>query len=116
MNTDKYSPIAQRLMRLASEEHISIREMCKILGKHITYVHQLRCTPNEDVLARIVERFPRVSLHWVIFGEGEMYPQKAEERKTQEVEELRAQVLELEEKLAKKDSQIDILLKQLDRI
>ncbi len=68
----KISPIKQRILYFADTLEISKREFYTKIGVSRGTL-EANTGITEDVLAKFIATFPKISLDWLIIGEGSMY-------------------------------------------
>lgn len=113
----KFSPVGERFVQIAQRKGLSIRKMCEMIGRHTTYIHQLRTTPDEDVLKKVLELFPDVSLVWLLTGVGDPINDPNygyfNRRNAERIEELERVLEQKENDIRQKDNIIGKLVEAL---
>lgn len=66
----------ERFDRILTDKNLSATRFAGMIGVHASAVSHIlsgRSKPGFDVLAKIAQAFPDISLEWLITGSGDMY-------------------------------------------
>lgn len=100
MNTN----IKERMFKLLEDKHLTPAEFAQKVGVSRSYAHNVYKTISAEVLLRIKETFPDLSIEWLLIGSGDMYAGAAERKrqadKDAEVEQLKTNVEQLKQKIS----------------
>lgn len=66
------STVKGRLLKFLKEKRLSQSEFGRILGVAPTYVGAIRKSLSTDKVARLTRAFPDLNRDWLLYGEGEM--------------------------------------------
>lgn len=65
--------LKDRVMKFLFSERVSNSEFAEIAGVSAAYVNSIKKNISFDILHKIYLINPRVSISWILWGEGEMY-------------------------------------------
>ncbi len=84
---EKYDPetVKGRLLLFLKEKRLSQTEFGRILGVAPTYIGAMRKSLSADKVNKLTRAFPDLNRDWILYGEGEMLKEPAEEEVPQNV-------------------------------
>ena len=74
--------VKDRLMRFLRHEGITNSEFARGMGLSMAYVSSMRKSMPEEKIERLMELYPRLNRDWLLYGEGEMYRDVPEKRRS----------------------------------
>ena len=76
MNKEKYDQLYQRIEAICWRTTVSVPQMAKAIGKEYRTFKGYLCEQRQHnlwpLLPQILDAYPRISRHWLYFGEGPM--------------------------------------------
>lgn len=103
--------LKDRVMKFLYSERISNSEVAEMAGVSAAYVNSIKKNLSFKVLHSLYLINPRVSLSWILWGEGEMYQNNQSQIKTLQEENAR-----LKDKLADVQKIASLQSKVIERV
>ena len=72
LKSEQIPSIKERLAHFLEEEKILVSDFCKSIGMSRAYYIEMRGTIPESKLKNIMELYPKLSIEWLMTGEGKM--------------------------------------------
>lgn len=95
MNTN----IKERMFQFLEEKRLTPAEFAQKVGVSRSYAHNVYKTISSEVLLRLKQTFPDLSIEWLLIGSGEMNERKRAAQKDAEVEQLKTEIEQLKQKI-----------------
>lgn len=115
---EKKSEIKERLIALANELGITIKQLSIDAGKNNEYINKITGSIGSDAIRQIYLKYPSVNIHWLVTGEGDMFQNQSKSNQENisfadlineyrlDIKELNNQIKELEKQKVELEQQL----------